>query len=98
MTQFIRTNAGYISLDEIAGAKNIQIGGHRPGQRGTRRPLTAAAQFFGSTDEDLGIGPALDLEALTSPLVPSTATVIAVMPNGATTAHPIARIRLGVKM
>jgi hypothetical protein len=93
MTRFVKTNAGFIDLAEVAGAQAIQIGRPRPGQRGHRIP-SAYTRFLDEAAKEIGVGGALDLERLTSPLVPSSAVVIAITPTGVTTAHPVAAYRV----
>jgi hypothetical protein len=93
MSRFVKTSAGFIDLAEVAGAQVIRTGPSRPGQRGHHVPGTRT-EFFDAAGRDLGKVGEIDLERLTSPLVPSTAVVIAIAPTGHTTAHPIAAHRV----
>jgi hypothetical protein len=92
-TRFLKTNAGFIDLAEVAYAQVGQTGHRRPGQRGHAVP-GAVTQFLDDAGKELAVGREIDLEALTSPLVPSSAVVIAIAPTGATTAHPVAAYRV----
>jgi hypothetical protein len=92
MSRFIKAGAGYVDLNEVAGAQAIQVGGPRP--RGHSHPRGTVLRILDPAGKELGIGGNIDLERETSPLVQSNATVIAVMPTGVTTAHPIAAHRV----
>jgi hypothetical protein len=64
-----------------------------PGARGHY-----ALKFRDSAGRELGtiggLGPDFDIERATAPLVSSTATVLAIDPTGAVTAHPVAAFRV----
>src|SRR5258707_513919 len=66
MTRFLKTNAGFIDLTEVAGAQAIQTGGRR--LHGHSRPPGTATKFLDEAGRELGVGGEIDLERLTSPL------------------------------
>jgi hypothetical protein len=79
---YIKGNRTFVNLDR---AEHVELVGSRGGQ---------ALKFTTERNRELGITGEIDLEYLTSPLVPGSAVMIAINTAGQTTAHPVAAYRV----